>query len=822
MFSMHRVNLSSSSARAAVLLRQHHNSSSSAAALVPNEADFLRSVYKRFHGPVFTLIKVGGEVVDNELEPLVETCLKLQADGMQPIVIHGGGPQLNDELKLRGVEPNYVRGHRVTDVATLDVAQAVFTRLNEKVVSALNKDAPEGAPAAVGFSRGIFNAQQSQHKELGLVGEITGINKGKLREALANNSIPVLTSLGTADDGQLLNINADVAARELALWLKPQRTFFTSAKGGWIDDDTKELVNVIDLSRDYEGLANRDYTGRQGTLLKLNEIKDLLDALPSTSSVAITSATAIKDELFTTTGAGTLFLKGEPISQATKLDVASHSRLFGSDYVTSKQSGTGSQQVLTVFANEANDTGAVVLRGPSLADGSNVPVVDKIVTTADGYTNKLNSLWGAVRATYPDAAVWPVVDYSHASLRHTAEVVKSTGSDTAPVAAYGLDDAALDAVVSELTTSFDSFGASNAAEASKVMRPLGRPSKVKIGLLGARGYVGGEFAKLLVQHDDMELVAASSRALKGTNVLDGFGLPRDSANIDPALNFVSLEPDQVANDAVAPSVDVWVLALPNGLAPPFEKPLRAIGADANQGTGSLLIDLGADYRFDDSGEWVYGLAERPGAREALYGARAISNPGCYATGTQVGLMPLVQFGSDRVSASGAYPPSVFGVSGYSGAGTTPSDKNNPEKLNNNILAYASVNHIHERECSRHLGAQVAFMPHVGQFFQGIHLTMTVPLARSANGSVPNADEILEHFASFYDQDPLVRVKREAPCVADVMCKHHVEVGGFTVDPINARVAYVVTIDNLLKGAATQAVQNINLALGLDEYKGFSY
>lgn len=759
--------------------------------------------------------------MDNELEPLVQTCLSLQADGMQPIVIHGGGPQLNDELKLRGVEPNYVRGHRVTDVATLDVAQAVFTKLNERVVAALNEAAPDGTPAAVGFARGVFNAQQSQHKELGLVGEIVGINKAKLREALANKSIPVLTSLGTAADGQLLNINADVAARELALWLKPQRTFFTSAKGGWIDDDTKKLVNVIDLSRDYEGLANRDYTGRQGTLLKLNEIKDLLDALPSTSSVAITSATAMKDELFTTTGAGTLFLKGEPIAHASQLNDDAHSKLFGKEYVDSKKSDNRGQPVLAVFSNEANDTGAVVLCGPILPDGTMVPVVDKIITTPDGYTNKLNSLWGAVRAAYPDAAVWPVVDYSHASLRHTADVVKSTGSDTAPVAAYGLDDAALDAVVDELTCSFDSFGASNTAEASKVMRPLGRPSKVNVGLLGARGYVGGEFAKLLVQHDDMQLVAASSRALKGTNVLDGFGLPHDSANIDPSLSFVSLEPSQVADDDVARSVDVWVLALPNGLAPPFEKPLRAIGADANQGTGSLLIDLGADYRFDDTGEWVYGLAERPGAREALHGARAISNPGCYATGTQVGLMPLVQFGSDRVSASGAYPPSVFGISGYSGAGTTPSDKNNPEKLANNILAYASVNHIHERECSRHLGAQIAFMPHVGQFFQGIHLTMTVPLASSASGSFPDAEEVLEHFASFYEQDPLVRVSREAPCVADVMGKHHVEVGGFTVDPVNGRVAYVVIIDNLLKGAATQAVQNINLALGLDEYKGFT-
>ncbi|KDO16787.1 hypothetical protein SPRG_17724, partial [Saprolegnia parasitica CBS 223.65] len=114
--------------------------------------------------------------------------------------------------------------------------------------------------------------------------------------------IPVLSCLGESKTGQLLNINADVAARELVITLQPHKTIFVNAKGGWLEDGVK--VPKLDMSTDYATMAARDYTGRQGTLLKLNEINTLLQALPSTSSVVLTSAAALANEIVSGHSAG--------------------------------------------------------------------------------------------------------------------------------------------------------------------------------------------------------------------------------------------------------------------------------------------------------------------------------------------------------------------------------------------------------------------------------------------------------------------------------------------------------------------------------------
>jgi hypothetical protein len=156
-------------------------------------------------------------------------------------------------------------------------------------------------------------------------------------------------------------------------------------------------------------------------------------------------------------------------------------------------------------------------------------------------------------------------------------------------------------------------------------------------------------------------------------------------------------------------VDVVVLALPNGHAPAYAALARP---------DVVVIDLSADHRFDPA--WVYGLPER--TRDRVANARRIANPGCYATGIQLGLGPLLPHL--------AGPPHVFGVSGYSGAGTTPSPRNDPARLHDNMLPYALTGHVHEREASAQLGRPVHFMPHVGAWFRGISLTISAPLART--------------------------------------------------------------------------------------------
>jgi len=324
------------------------------------------------------------------------------------------------------------------------------------------------------------------------------------------------------------------------------------------------------------------------------------------------------------------------------------------------------------------------------------------------------------------------------------------------------------------------------------------PQQYRVGLVGARGYVGMELVKLVADHPNLQLALASSRSLQGS-VADVAQVDGRQLNAEePEVSFAAHTPDDVASAGL----DVCYLAMPNGLAAPFVDALESAGSQA------VMVDLSADYRFDDSGKWIYGLPEAGDARARLRDAKYVANPGCYATGAQLSLLPL--------KGLMAAPAHVFGVSGYSGAGTTPSDKNDLEKLAGNIMPYALTNHIHEREVSRHLGEEVFFMPHVAPHFRGIQITTSITLAKSTT-----AADLEQRFLEYYQDEPLVQIAGagKIPEVAHIACKHHACVGGFTMGKDGRRVVVNATIDNLLKGAATQAMQNTNLALGLDEKLG---
>lgn len=306
----------------------------------------------------------------------------------------------------------------------------------------------------------------------------------------------------------------------------------------------------------------------------------------------------------------------------------------------------------------------------------------------------------------------------------------------------------------------------------------------RIGLIGARGHTGRELLRLIGSRDDMVLAYASSREFAGKPVADM------APEIGGDLAFEALSPEDVA----ARPVDAVILALPNWAAAPF---VAAIPA------GTVIVDLSADYRFDDA--WVYGLPEIHG-REAIRHARRIANPGCYATAGQLAIAPL------RGRLAG--PAHVFGVSGYSGAGTTPSRKNDPDALADNLMPYALMGHIHEGEMSRHLGESVRFTPHVAQFFRGIVATVHVELAEPMD-----RDTLIGCFRDAYADEPLIEVVERIPEVRDGAGNPGAVVGGFAVDESGHHAVIVSALDNLLKGAATQAMQNLTLALGLEELRG---
>jgi N-acetyl-gamma-glutamyl-phosphate reductase len=304
-----------------------------------------------------------------------------------------------------------------------------------------------------------------------------------------------------------------------------------------------------------------------------------------------------------------------------------------------------------------------------------------------------------------------------------------------------------------------------------------------IGIAGARGHTGAELIRLVARHPSLDLAFVSSRELAGQRVCDHVG------EYAGELRYEDLDPDQAA----AKRTDAVVLALPNGHAAAWVAAIDARAPDA------VVVDLSADFRFDDA--WYYGLPELTRTRHA--GNRRIANPGCYATAMQLAIAPL----KDALAA----PPACFGVSGHSGAGATPSDRNDPDKLRDNLMPYALVDHLHEREVTRRLGVPVEFMPHVAPHFRGITMTVNLWLQQATTAS-----EVARRYRAFYAGEPLVRILDDAPWVSAIAGRHHAEIGGFAVAPGGRRVVVVATLDNLLKGAATQAMQNLNRAFGFDE------
>lgn len=309
-----------------------------------------------------------------------------------------------------------------------------------------------------------------------------------------------------------------------------------------------------------------------------------------------------------------------------------------------------------------------------------------------------------------------------------------------------------------------------------------------IGLVGARGFAGAELLHLIAAHPELMLAYAVSREWAGRKVNE------ISPDILDEAIFEALDPHEAARRRA----DIVVLAMPDGVAKTYVEEIEKTAPE------KIVVDLSADYRFDDS--WVYGLPELH--RKKIVGARRIANPGCYATALQLAIAPLVPV------IGGV--PAVFGASGFSGAGTTPSPRNDPERLRDNLMPYKLVGHNHEREATRHLGTPVRFMPHVHPAFRGLIVTCHIPLSEKMGREAVKA-----RFVEAYGDEPLISLRDAPPELKDMAGRNGVLIGGFDVASDGMSAVVVAAEDNLLKGAASQAVQNINLALGLPELMGLS-
>ncbi|KAI9372287.1 hypothetical protein BJX61DRAFT_542838 [Aspergillus egyptiacus] len=796
----------------------------------------------------FAVIKVGGAIITEHLDVLSSALAFLNGVGLYPIVVHGAGPQLNRMLEEAGVEPQFEDGIRVTDGKTLALARKLFMEENLKLVEELERMGVRARP----LTAGVFQADYLDKEKYNLVGKINGVNKKPIESAIEAGCLPILTSMAETPDGQVLNVNADVAAGELARSLQPLKIVYLAEKGGLFNGDTGEKISVINLDEEYDHLMQQWWV-RHGTRLKIKEMKDLLSDLPRTSSVAIIHPADLQKELFTDSGAGTLIRRGNKLHTKTSLSefedldklkevlVRDREQLDAKATVDRYVEGLKERDFKAYF-DEPMEALAIVLPPAKESISSAAHLATFTITKSGWLTNVADNVFAAIKKDYPKL-VWTVkeddenltwfFDKADGSLSREGEVLFWYGVESSDevkllvqeFSQHGrqmFGDINLESRIQRAAQAATNIGnagqrrtfstASNALRAARSGRPavpvqtvrtyattnpnppLGEknnsnPKPSKVALIGARGYTGQALINLINAHPHLDLRHVSSRELAGKK-LQGY----DKREII----YENLSPEDVKRMSANGDVDCWVMALPNGVCKPF---VDAVDQGAQD--GNVIVDLSADYRFDS--KWTYGLPELI-SRSKIAQATRIANPGCYATASQVAISPIVPYLGGQ--------PTVFGVSGYSGAGTKPSPKNDVQNLTNNIIPYSLTDHIHEKEISSQLGTPIAFIPHVAVWFQGIHLTINIPLKETMSSR-----DIRNIYQDRYAGEKLVKIVGEPPLVKAIAGRHGVEVGGFAVHSSEKRVVVCATIDNLLKGAATQCLQNMNLALGYGEYEG---
>jgi len=255
----------------------------------------------------FAVIKVGGAVLENDLDNLCSSLAFLERIGLFPIVVHGAGPQLNKVLEANGISSEFLNGQRVTSAPVLKIAKKTFIQQNLTLANSLQALGVKTAS----IPTGVFYATTSSNKELGYVGEVNEINLDPINSAVKNGAIPILSSLAETESGQCLNVNADVATNQLAIAIKPYKIIFLTDTGGLLNQKGK-IISSVNLATDYDRLMKQDWL-HGGMKLKVKQIAEILEQLPATASVSMTNPLHLSKELFTHKGSGTLIRKGESI-----------------------------------------------------------------------------------------------------------------------------------------------------------------------------------------------------------------------------------------------------------------------------------------------------------------------------------------------------------------------------------------------------------------------------------------------------------------------------------------------------------------------------
>jgi N-acetyl-gamma-glutamyl-phosphate reductase len=322
----------------------------------------------------------------------------------------------------------------------------------------------------------------------------------------------------------------------------------------------------------------------------------------------------------------------------------------------------------------------------------------------------------------------------------------------------------------------------------------------RVAVLGASGFAGALAAHIVQRHPSLELTAVTARTDAGRKLDELYPRYR-----------IPLELETLDLDSVAERADAAIVGYPHGAAAPVVEGLRE--------RGLKVVDLSADFRLDREryeryyqpheapgllAEAVYGMPELH--RDAIRAAGLVAAPGCYPTAAVLGLAPLRELMADAI---------VDAKSGVSGAGREATGTTHFVSVDENVSAYKVDGHRHRAELEQELGdgAPITFTPHLVPLDQGLLASCYVTPTRELS-----AADVRELFEAAYAGEPFVELAESPPGVRDVrdtnFCRIHA-----TVEPATGRVLVFSAIDNLWKGAAGQAVQDLNLMLGLPETEG---
>ena len=344
----------------------------------------------------FAVIKIGGAVLEDHVGALASALAFLRNLGLMPIILHGAGPQLDIALEEASIETVKKRGLRVTTPEVMEVARPVVYRANRRLVHALD----ELGVRAQGIQHGVFVCDYLDQAELGLVGDIRKVDLEAIREVVQRGILPVVACLGESPTGQVMNINADIAARELIWKVKPHKIIFLTGTGGLLDE-TGRIISAISLRTDFDWLVAQDWV-HSGMQLKLEQISQLLEGLPDSASVSITSVPNLARELFTHRGAGTLIRVGEEIVEydhfGAELRQQTATLLEQSFDRQLKPGYFDNLPLECILASESLGAMAIVLKG---VDG--IPYLDKFAVTPEAQGAGLGAaVWQALVHRCPE------------------------------------------------------------------------------------------------------------------------------------------------------------------------------------------------------------------------------------------------------------------------------------------------------------------------------------------------------------------------------------------------------------------------------------